>query len=161
MGPDHWKSYAHQFGFEKGKAAHSLWMEMGAELGVPGLACLLGFYLLCIRGLWTLHRRWRRRPLDDPWPARLAGMVICSLVGFVVSAQFVTIESLEIPYYVGLIGACVLKVHGSRRPATALAVAPPNHPAALPGLAPPPPPRPPSRPTLGPAFPAVPVRSPS
>jgi hypothetical protein len=37
-------------------------------------------------------------------------MVIASLAGFMISSQFVTLEGLEMPYYVVLIGACTLKI---------------------------------------------------
>jgi len=40
----------------------------------------------------------------------LARMVIASLVGFMVSSQFVSLEGLELPYYVVMIGAATLKV---------------------------------------------------
>jgi hypothetical protein len=37
-------------------------------------------------------------------------MVIAALVGFSVSAQFVSLKYLEHPYYITLIGAVVLKL---------------------------------------------------
>ena len=37
-------------------------------------------------------------------------MVIASLVGFMVSAQFVTVYGVELPYYVVLIGAGAIKL---------------------------------------------------
>jgi hypothetical protein len=40
-------------------------------------------------------------------------MVIASLVGFAVPAQFVSLEFLETPYYVALVGAGVLKLSSS------------------------------------------------
>ena len=38
-------------------------------------------------------------------------MVIASLVGFMCSAQFVSLERLEVPYYVALLGASALKLY--------------------------------------------------
>jgi hypothetical protein len=43
----------------------------------------------------------------------LARMVIASLVGFIVSAQFVTVEGVELPYYITMIGGGVLKLASS------------------------------------------------
>jgi hypothetical protein len=42
-----------------------------------------------------------------PWIGR---MMVVSLVGFVISSAFVTVEGFELPFYVALIGACGLKV---------------------------------------------------
>jgi hypothetical protein len=39
-------------------------------------------------------------------------MTIASLCGFGIAAQFVSLEALEIPYYVALLGAASLAVHG-------------------------------------------------
>jgi probable O-glycosylation ligase (exosortase A-associated) len=111
LGPDHWQPNAHRYGFEKNKAAHSTWMEMGAELGFPGLVSLGMFYGSCIVGLWRFHRRTRREPHADPWAVPIGCMVVSSLVGFTVSAQFVTVEAVELPYYVVLLGAGALKIY--------------------------------------------------
>jgi hypothetical protein len=37
-------------------------------------------------------------------------MVVSSIIGFAVSAQFVTVTGVEIPFYVVMLGAGVLKV---------------------------------------------------
>jgi hypothetical protein len=42
---------------------------------------------------------------------------MASLVGFVVAAQFVSLDNLEIPYYVVVIGAGVLKLASVPQPA--------------------------------------------
>ncbi len=101
VGPHHFPIYAQQYGYTRGKEAHSLWLQLGAEIGVPGLALLLAFYLIAMWRLWRLARQ-----LDDlaPGVADSCRMVIASLVGFMVSAQFVTLTGLEVPYYVCLVG---------------------------------------------------------
>jgi hypothetical protein len=48
---------------------------------------------------------------EDAWFADSARMTIASIIGFMVSAQFVSLEALEIPYYVALLGAGSLVVH--------------------------------------------------
>jgi probable O-glycosylation ligase (exosortase A-associated) len=108
VGPDHFPLVASEYGFNQGKEAHSLWMQTGAELGIPALFCLLTYYGCCIVRLWPFSRE--RSAVPDPWLREAARMVIASLVGFMVSAQFVTLEGLEIPYYVALLGAGLLKV---------------------------------------------------
>jgi probable O-glycosylation ligase (exosortase A-associated) len=108
IGPDHWPLVADQYGFKEGKEAHSLWLQVGAELGFPGLLLLGLFFGLCLLKLWPFTRE--RNPVPDPWLRFFARMVIAALVGFIVSAQFVSVKILEHPYYIALIGAAVLKL---------------------------------------------------
>lgn len=107
-GPDHWPLLAHTYGWPKGKEAHSLWVQNAAELGIPGVLLLLFFYLATMKGLWPLagDRIW----VPDPWFRDAARMVVTSLTGFIISAQFVSLEALEIPYYVALVGAGTLRL---------------------------------------------------
>jgi probable O-glycosylation ligase (exosortase A-associated) len=109
VGPDHFPLRLNDYGshYARGKEAHTLWLQIGAELGFPGLASLLTFYGICVWRLWPVHRS---RTLTDPWLADAARMVIAALVGFMFSAQFVSLEGLELPYYVTLVGAGVLKL---------------------------------------------------
>ena len=108
-GPNHFPLVAPKYGWSKGKEAHSLWVQTGAEMGFPGLAILLSFFLVtCVR-MWKLT--WRRIELIDPWHRVVARMVITSLAAFVVAAQFVSLESLEMPYFIALLGAGVLKLN--------------------------------------------------
>jgi putative inorganic carbon (hco3(-)) transporter len=112
-GPNHWPLIASQYGWPHGKEAHSLWMQTGAELGFPGLALYLGFYLTVLTLLW--HLTWKRTHVADPWYKYIARMSFTGLAGFVVSAQFVSLESLEIPYYTALLGCGALKLASAPR----------------------------------------------
>lgn len=112
-GPNHWPLIAPNYGWPFGKEAHSLWMQTGAELGFPGLALLGGFYLLCIGKCWVLT--WKRTVVSDPWIRVGAQMAVSGLTGFVVSAQFVSLEALEIPYYTALLGISALKLESIHR----------------------------------------------
>ncbi len=113
VGPDHWASQSHRYGFTAGKEAHTLWLQVGAETGVVGLGLLVSYYGICVFRLWPLARG-RLPEGADPWLSYLACAVIAALVGFGVSAQFVSLKLLEIPYYVALLGAGVLKVSSVR-----------------------------------------------
>ena len=73
---------------------------------MPGLAFLLGFYLLTIARLWPLARH--KVLAADEWLPGAAAMVIAGLFGFMTAAQFVSLVGLELPYYVALVGAGVL-----------------------------------------------------
>ncbi len=106
VGPDHYRSAANQR-FGRGNEAHSLWFQTGAELGFPGGGLLLFFYGSTIWLLWPITRR--PEYADTPFPEN-ARMVIAALVGFGVSVSFVSIEALELPYYVALVGAGTLKL---------------------------------------------------
>src|SRR5262249_29395996 len=101
VGPDHMPLRMEQYGFKKGKEAHTLWLQIGAELGVPALLLLVSYYGLCLVLLWPIARGGET--ISDPWLAYLARMMVASLVGFAVSAQFVSLEFLESPYYVALL----------------------------------------------------------
>jgi O-antigen ligase len=108
VGPSNWGEAVTEYGFGRGKLAHSLWLQLGAELGVVGLILIAWFYGGTVRRLWPLTREWTRVP--DPWFRHFARMVVASLTGFTVSAQFVSLDLLEQPYYVALIGAGLLKI---------------------------------------------------
>lgn len=116
VGPDHWPLIAHLYGRPAGQEGHSLWLQVLAELGFPGLFFLLTFYGLTIIMLfWLIVDKRDQLPPDM---LHLARGVIAALIGFAVSAQFVSLEGLEIPYYVTLLGAGILKVAGLTMPAT-------------------------------------------
>ena len=117
IGPDHWPLVASQYGWPAGKECHSLWFNAGAELGFPGLVLLILFYGIVI---WhCLRLQSRREPItgaedadddDQRWFMNCGRMVTAALVGFAVSASFVSLDALEIPYYIALLGAGTLKV---------------------------------------------------
>jgi len=107
VGPDRMPLYAPEYGLFLGMAAHTLWLQVGAELGPPALCFLIAFYTLTIFRLIPLARG---SPTTDERLRLYARMVIPSLCGFMVSAQFVTLNMLESPYYVCLIGVGALKL---------------------------------------------------
>jgi O-antigen ligase len=132
-GPDHWPIFAgNEYGWPMFKEAHSLWFQTGAELGFVGAGLLLGFYLLTMYRLWQVTRGERAEL--DAWLQDVARMVIASLAGFMCAAQFVSLERLELPYYVVLLGAGALKlssVVSSQVDANASSAQFANHPARL------------------------------
>jgi probable O-glycosylation ligase (exosortase A-associated) len=130
VGPRNFPHYAGvMFGWPYGKEAHSLWFQGLAELGFPGIGFLIAFYMICMWRLWPLTRESYRT--NDPLVREYARMVIASLTGFLVSSQFVTLDGLEIPYYVVLVGAGVLKVAAYER-VTQLAAWRPHYPMLQP-----------------------------
>lgn len=107
LGPGNWRLMASEYGWAEGKEAHSLWFQTGAELGVVGLGFLLGFYLLAAwRGV-QLIREGRGK---DPWLVTCGCYTATSVSGFLVAAQFVSVEGIEVAYYTVLVLAATLKV---------------------------------------------------
>ncbi len=142
VGPWHWPRIASEFGWPEGKEAHSFWMQLGAESGVPALLLLVSFYVITAFKCWVMARRSRGTPYEA-----LGLYVVSGLTGFIISAQFVSMEGLEVPYYLAMIGAAALKIRGDVSvpiPATvpvpdstmpSMASIGPPDPSAHPGLA--------------------------
>ena len=112
-GPNHWPVIAASYGWPPGKEAHTLWLQIGAELGIVGLGLLLGFYMTTAFRLYPYAKR--KVAQASEWEVLVARMTIAALAGFMVSAQFVSLEGLELPYYIMLVSAGTLKVAGSQR----------------------------------------------
>lgn len=93
--------------YKKGKEAHSVWFQTVAELGFPGLFFLVNWYALTCWKLWKISRQ---NDLIDPFLADAARMVIAALVAFGASACFVSLEGLQLPYYVCLLGVITVKI---------------------------------------------------
>jgi len=123
VGPGHWMYYCDQVGIRR-IYIHSVWMQAGAETGFPGLGLLLAFYGQTVFYLYPLTRRKAR--VGHPWFPEAARMVIAGLVGYAVAGSFVSLVNLEIPYYLVLLGAGVLKVNSAllAQPATQWAASP-------------------------------------
>jgi probable O-glycosylation ligase (exosortase A-associated) len=107
VGPANWRIIAARYGWPEGKSAHSVWMETGAEEGIPGALFLILFFGTAMVRLWPIARA---RPTEtNQNEIILASGVILAIVGFVVSGQFVSVPGLEVPYYVTMLGAAMLK----------------------------------------------------
>ncbi len=104
VGPDYWSEYVAQNYGRTRAEAHNLWLQLTVELGIPAIALLVSFYGLTIWRLLVLRR-------DGGADAFVCDMVIAGITGFAVSSQFVSLIGLELPYYVVLIGAGLLKIH--------------------------------------------------
>jgi O-antigen ligase len=107
VGANHWPLRSQQMGLPR-MHAHSLWLETAAEMGVPGLLLLGGFYGLT---MYRLRRLIKECQNLDVWSQYMARGVIASLLGFSVAVSFISVVWLEIPYYTVLLGAALLRVH--------------------------------------------------
>ena len=128
LGPYNWPLVAERFGWPPGKEGHSLWIQTAAENGLPAVIFMLLFYGLTIVKLWPIARR-RRKDIDES-TAMLATGIILSIVGFCVSANFVSLRGLEPPVYITMIAVVFLKLRTVPAPVPGAVVAP-KRPLAL------------------------------
>jgi putative inorganic carbon (hco3(-)) transporter len=63
--------------------AHSMWVESGAELGIPGFLAFIGLFVLSIRYLYSYARLARRS--RAPPELRRAGEIAATLIGILVA----------------------------------------------------------------------------
>lgn len=112
IGPDHWPLVASQYGWPAGKEGHGLWFQLVCELGYPGGLMFLGMYLSTVILCYPIARSYRQhsRYQKHLQFANFAAMVVVSLTAFMFEQLFGSFESMEIAYYVMLLGAGVLKL---------------------------------------------------
>jgi O-antigen ligase len=114
VGPQGWPRIADQYGFARGKQGHGLWVQALAETGFPGGLLYLGFFVcsICTLGLYV------RRPAEeiDPNLQLYSIMIIASLCGWIVEAQFGSFYGIELPYYLVMLGIGVLRLTTSPQP---------------------------------------------
>ncbi|HET9372943.1 MAG TPA: O-antigen ligase family protein, partial [Vicinamibacterales bacterium] len=152
VGPGNWRVIADRYGWPPGKSAHSVWMESAAENGLPGATFLLLLFVTAGIKLWPMARQ--KLNAENRYDTALAAGGVLAITGFIVSGQFVSAPSLEVPYYVVMASTAMIKI----RPKRVIVAAPAEAGAAV--AAPPTPapggflpaPRPASR--LGSALPA-------
>lgn len=106
VGPAHWHLVCKHYDLPP-MEAHSLWLQVSAEQGLPGVGFLVLFYVICAKRLWPITRL--NYQVSDPWLHDAARMTFAAIVGFLVSAQFVSVQPLEVPYFVCVLGAGILK----------------------------------------------------
>jgi len=111
IGPANWQAIASDFGWTKGKSAHSVWMESAAEVGLPGTIALFCFFALPVLWLWPIARA--KLTDENRYHVAIATGVVLSGVGFIVAGQFVSAPALEPPYYIAMVGAALLKTRQS------------------------------------------------
>jgi O-antigen ligase len=107
VGPRNWPVVASEYGWPPGKEAHSTWMQTAAEMGYPGALAMFLFFAVAAARLWPMANRMPKD--DNRHLVTVARATVMSVAGFVVAGQFVTLPGLEIPYYIVMIGAVVLK----------------------------------------------------
>jgi probable O-glycosylation ligase (exosortase A-associated) len=110
-----------------GQAPHSIFVQAGAELGLPGLLnMLLIFYLIVKRNRET-RRLHRLHKLKDQWIPSFATALDFALLAFVVTGAFLTI--LYYPHCFMVISLTVALNHITKKQVARLTAATPAEPA--------------------------------
>jgi O-antigen ligase len=93
----------------KWSAAHNSFVQIGAELGIPGLVMFIVFAAILFRAAWRLSRpsQYGQFALPPPGPT-LAGLMFAALCGFFVAAFFLSQAYGSILYF---LTAMVLSLH--------------------------------------------------
>ena len=97
-------------------AAHNSFVQIGAELGVPGLLLLVGLLANTFAGLGRAARRFRAPEYAGTNAARLAQTIMAALVGFVVGGFFLSLAYADLLYTLVAFGIGLDKVSKAPRP---------------------------------------------
>jgi len=104
LGPRNFNLIADQYGLERGKSVHNLFLQTGADYGVLGMIGLAMFYL---GTAWYTFRIGRTRTARrQQWPVYVSTMVTVSLSVFLVCSTFIGMESVEVGFIICQIGLC-------------------------------------------------------
>ncbi|MEX2213431.1 MAG: O-antigen ligase family protein [Phycisphaeraceae bacterium] len=102
VGPRNFGAYATQYGLSAGKAVHNLYLQTGADYGIPGLICLMMFYGSTFVNTFRMGFNPVARRLV--WPFFISVAVCTSLGGFLVCSTFIGMESVEVGFMISLLG---------------------------------------------------------
>jgi len=112
VGPDHFPIVSGEYGFRE-REGHNVWLQWAAELGLPALFAMLLFFLAPLPHLWRLRRSPEKLSPEEADDLKyIAGGAVCSVIAFGVGSQFIAIDLLEAPMFVGTLGIVLLKVAG-------------------------------------------------
>jgi O-antigen ligase len=79
-------------------AAHNSFIQVGAELGVPGLLLFIGMFASAFAALLRVARRTRNSSPPASDVSRLAQSLMAAFVGFVVGAFFLSLAYMDMLY---------------------------------------------------------------
>jgi O-antigen ligase len=112
VGPNNFAVVSANYGVEEGRAAHNLYMQVGADCGIIGLTVLLLLYFRALKLSWFLiHWSPGKMSAMDPVIAIAATGAFIGLVGYMVHSIFSAHVAIETPYLAMLIGAAALRLY--------------------------------------------------
>jgi O-antigen ligase len=100
----------------KWNAPHNSFLQIGAELGIPGLIVFIAMIGSALLALHRLERSSRRRSVPLAVPPQLVQALMASLIGFVVGAFFLSLAYSELLYMLLALAVGAHKVARIRRP---------------------------------------------
>jgi O-antigen ligase len=99
VGPGNFEAVSDQYGADPNKAVHNLYLQIGADCGVPALVLLLSTYALTFLRLLPLMP-WKNRSQagQDPIVASIAIGAFSGLTGYLIHSLFSSGVLIETPY---------------------------------------------------------------
>jgi O-antigen ligase len=96
-------------------AAHNSYIQVGAELGIPGLCIFIAIISSAFDALRRINRSWPVDRAGEDRPRALTNALTAALVGFVVGAYFLSLVYAELFYTLLALTAGLEKVAGQER----------------------------------------------
>ena len=93
-------------------AAHNSYIQVGAELGIPGLCIFVAIIASAFQALRRVNRSWPIDRIVDDRPRALTQALTAALIGFVVGAYFLSLVYAELFYTLLALAAGLEKVAG-------------------------------------------------
>ncbi len=107
VGPRCWYHVGRSYGSGYKLAVHNMFLQVSVDTGIFSGLCLLGIFLLTMKGL---AKGRKARTEYSPWYPYWAAGVIAGLgTGFLCS-MFLSMERVEMPYYLAMLGLATVKV---------------------------------------------------
>jgi putative inorganic carbon (hco3(-)) transporter len=99
VGPGIFRYYSAEYGNQLGlsmlfgnREAHSLYLGIAADLGIPGILCFLYILYLTLRNLWRTQKRWKEKYPDL---SNIAESFVLSIIGFMTTGIFLHLSYLR------------------------------------------------------------------
>ncbi|MCP4189065.1 MAG: O-antigen ligase family protein [Planctomycetaceae bacterium] len=108
VGPRRWMEVSALYGLEANREGHNAWLQLTAETGLPGGLMIFFFYVTCIVRLLPIARG--KEPDANPSARPFAQATVVTLSMWLIQQIFGSFYLLELPYYIALLGAAVLKM---------------------------------------------------
>lgn len=107
VGPRCWHHVGRNYGSGYKLAVHNMFLQVSVDTGIISGLCLLGIFLLTMKGL---AKERKVRTGFSPWyPYWAAGIIAGLGTGFLCS-MFLSMERVEMPYYLAMLGLATVKV---------------------------------------------------
>jgi putative inorganic carbon (hco3(-)) transporter len=86
-----WTSKYRPAGVRGATVVHNIFLQAASELGIGGLAVVIGVLVLVFRRNWQTRSICESAPMEEKWLTNFSLALDCSLVGFIVHGCFLTV----------------------------------------------------------------------